>query len=80
MMTKKTRRKLDGALKAQIALKAIREDVTVTDLAQRHEVSYRALIEGHFSDQIRTPEWIVDAISWMVGNATHQRDLSEKFL
>ncbi|MFT9093124.1 MAG: transposase [Gluconacetobacter sp.] len=37
-MTKKTRRKLDGALKAQIALEAIRGDVTVTDLAQRYEV------------------------------------------
>jgi transposase len=38
MMTKKTRRKLDGALKAKIALEAVRGDVTVTDLAQRYEV------------------------------------------
>lgn len=37
-MMKKTRRKLDGALKAKIALEAIRGDVTVTDLAQRYEV------------------------------------------
>lgn len=37
-MTKKTRRKLDGALEAKIALEAVRGDVTVTDLAQRYEV------------------------------------------
>lgn len=37
-MMKKTRWKLDGALKAQIAPEAIRGGVTVTDLAQRYEV------------------------------------------
>ena len=34
----KTRRKIDAALKAKIALEAVREQVTVTDLAQRHQV------------------------------------------
>ena len=34
-MTKKTRRKIDAALKAKIALEAVRE---VADLAQRYEV------------------------------------------
>ena len=34
----KTRRKIDAALKAKIALEALREQVTVTDLAQRHQV------------------------------------------
>src|ERR1700748_2385726 len=38
MMTKKTRRKIDAALKAKIALEAVREQATVTDLAQRYEV------------------------------------------
>jgi transposase len=38
MMTKKTRRKIDAALKAKIALEALREQVSVTDLAQRYEV------------------------------------------
>jgi transposase len=38
MMTKKTRRKIDAALKARIALEAVREQATVTDLAQRYEV------------------------------------------
>ncbi len=32
------RRKLDAALKARIALEALREQATVTDLAVRHDV------------------------------------------
>ena len=34
----KARRKIDAALKAKIALEALRELATVTDLAQRHQV------------------------------------------
>lgn len=37
-MTKKTRRRIDAALKAKIALEALREESTVADLAARHEV------------------------------------------
>jgi transposase len=37
-MTKRTRRKLDAALKAKIALEALRKQATVADLAQRYEV------------------------------------------
>ena len=37
-MTKKTRRKIDAALKAKIALEALREQVSIADLAQRYEV------------------------------------------
>ena len=34
----KTRRKIDAALKAKIALEAVREQASVADLAQRYEV------------------------------------------
>ncbi|HXZ18600.1 MAG TPA: hypothetical protein VEG63_01545 [Candidatus Acidoferrales bacterium] len=37
-MSKRTRRKLDVALKVKIALEALREQVIVADLAQRYEV------------------------------------------
>jgi transposase len=37
-MAQRTRRKIDGALKAKIALEALREQATVADLAQRYQV------------------------------------------
>ena len=37
-MTEKTRRRIDAGLKAKIALEALREQVTIVDLAQRYEV------------------------------------------
>jgi transposase-like protein len=41
----KTRRRIDAALKAKIALEALREQATVTDLAQRHQVRTRLRLE-----------------------------------
>ena len=40
-MTKKTRRRIDAAVKARIALDAVREQATVADLAQRYEAHPR---------------------------------------
>ena len=37
-MRQKPRRKIDAALKAKIALEALREQATVADLAQRYQV------------------------------------------
>ena len=37
-MTKRTRRRIDAALKAKIAREALREQATVNELAQRYQV------------------------------------------
>jgi transposase len=37
-MTNRARRKIDAALKAKIALEALREEASVADLAQRYQV------------------------------------------
>jgi transposase len=37
-MMKKTRRKIDAALKAKIVVEALREQSTIADLAQRYQV------------------------------------------
>jgi len=45
----KTRRKIDAALKAKIALEAVREQATVSDLAQRHQVHPNQITPGRNS-------------------------------
>jgi transposase-like protein len=42
-MMKKTRRKIDAALKARIALEALREQSTIVDLAQRYQVHHNQI-------------------------------------
>ena len=39
-MTQRTRRKIDAALKAKIALEALREQATVFDLAQHYQAPH----------------------------------------
>ncbi len=52
-MTKKTRRWIDAGLKAKIALEALREQATITDLAQRYEVIPARFTRGRSSFRIR---------------------------
>ncbi|MDA9391329.1 hypothetical protein WN73_11695 [Bradyrhizobium sp. CCBAU 45394] len=55
MMTTKTRRKIDAALKAKIALETVREQATVADLAQRYEVHRTGSMPGRSNCWNRRP-------------------------
>ena len=52
----KTRRKIDAALKAKIALEALREQATVADLAQRYQVTPIRYTRGRSSSKGRRHE------------------------
>jgi transposase len=56
-MTKRTRRLIDAGLKTKIALEALREQATVTDLAQRYEVHPNQICawKKQFQDQAARP-------------------------
>jgi transposase-like protein len=51
----KTRRKIDAALKAKIALETLREQATVADLAQRYQV-HKAVFGAGGAD-VRERRW-----------------------
>lgn len=92
-MSRRNRRTMDAALKAKIALEALREQATVTELSQRYDVhpnqiytwkkqlqeqAARAFDPGIGKDAETTREREIERLHAKIGRLTVERDFLEK--